>query len=351
MIDREIGPYRVKDQIPFRGPGRLFEGVHAVLGRKVAIREIPSDVFTDDLSRERFLRAAKIVQRHATEYLAAVHLCREVSGTILLVTEHFPSSLGDHLIREGGVRSGDVVAVGRALLQGVKFLHENGIVHGNICEETVAFASDGSPKLTSWGVRRSCAGKSGEGADGDVAGDLQAVGELLQRLEKAGSSASGGAPSSSCAAQGGGRTGIQAVIAKALAPDRADRYPTAEEFLADLERLPQGRGELCGGGRRDETEIFPLLRFPGRRVSWGLLFGLMLVPLVFATMTRKTDLPKVPHKGVVERGSESDASPGGALPGLLPIRKTAVKKGDDLAQQKKEPDRKRTKGEKKEERE
>jgi len=311
MTDREIGPYRVKEQIPFRGPGRRFAATHAVLGRKATIRELPCASFGTADIKSAFLRAAKIVQRHAPQGVAVVQLCVEDADWISLVTEPWGETLEEQLQSGASFEPRAAVALCVSVLEGLRFLHQNGIVHGNVGAHSVVVAGDGAAKLVEWGVPRGYGSASylspecAAGNDPAERDDLYAAAVLLGRLAGDGVGAA-----------------LREVLERALAPDPAGRFPDVREFLAALEALPPGDEEPAREG-----DAPPLLRFPGRRVPWTLLFGLMLALFVFVSMTRKSPpLPQVPHL----EGRKAPAS----LPGLPPI---PAKQGETGQRQKRPP--------------
>ncbi len=145
-----------------------------------------------------------------------------------------------------GLDTAESVAIVGRVLRALARVHAGGAVHGELGPETVAVPARGEVKLLGLGlgrVRRALAFRDGAaprqaaflapellaGAPGDPRSDLYGAGALLVFL------LAGAAPARPFAPKAGLPPALVPVLARALAPDPAARFASAEEMLRDLE--------------------------------------------------------------------------------------------------------------------
>jgi phosphate/phosphite/phosphonate ABC transporter binding protein len=283
------GKYRLGRLIGEGGMGAVYEAEHTGLGAHVAVKILSEGGVVDEKALSRFRREARAMGaiRH-DNVVAVMDTGTDEDGTPFLVMEHLEGeSLSAVLRRAKVLPARSAVNIAAQLLSGLAAAHSRGITHRDLKPGNVFVTrqADGSErvKILDFGVSKLgdamrtlnvtadgvlvgtpnfMAPEQVEGrADVDARADLYAAGVLLYRmvtgrLPYAASSSEElyrriltGAAAPPRALRPDLSESLEAVIRKAMQPDRAQRYATAQEFrmalLAATPDLARGGLDLC----------------------------------------------------------------------------------------------------------
>ena len=275
MRDLDVGEvldgYRVEGLLARGGMASIFRAVDEDSGEVVALKVPHLHYEADVVFWERFRREEEIALRLDHPNLIRARPPRREKTRVYLVMELVAGRSLAAVVREDGpLAPSRAVELARQAGEALAYLHAHGIVHGDVKPDNVLLGDDGRVRLLDFGVahvetarRLTVSGLSASigtpdymapeqlrGRAGDARADVFALGTMLYemitgRLPYAGSDweerlrakrlddplpPSVHAPGLSPA--------LDAVVMKAIAPDVADRYPTAVDFLADLRDPP-----------------------------------------------------------------------------------------------------------------
>jgi eukaryotic-like serine/threonine-protein kinase len=268
------GRYRLGEQIGAGGMARVYRAEDTRLDRTVAVK-ILSAQFADDPSFvDRFRREARTAAKLNHPNVVGVYDNGAEDGTNYIVMEYVEGrTLAEFLSGGGRLSPTKSVEVAEAVCTALEYAHERGVVHRDIKPGNIMVTHDGLVKVMDFGIARltttaetvaqtaavlgTAAYLSPEQAQGqsvDGRSDIYSLGCVLFEL------LTGSAPFSGDSAMAVAMKHIHdappvaskvnpeitpqmdAVVMKALAKNRDNRYQTASEFREDLERLR--RGEL-----------------------------------------------------------------------------------------------------------
>jgi serine/threonine protein kinase len=125
----------------------------------------------------------------------------------------------------GGASLAARLEVIRRVAEALAFAHNRGVIHRDLKPQNVMVGEFGEVYLMDWGVEQ-VAGTAGFRAPEphlDARSDIYSLGALLE-----------------CLLPGQPPPALHAIAAKAMDPQPGVRYPTASEFLLDLERFQNG---------------------------------------------------------------------------------------------------------------
>lgn len=149
------GRYELVHRIAGGGMGEVWQGRDTVLGRDVAVKVLRREYVDDADFRTRFRAEARHAAALTHPGIAAVFDYGEAAGTAYLVLELVRGeALSTILARDGrlGVdRTLDVVAQTARALQAA---HDAGVIHRDIKPGNLLVATDGSVKVTDFGIAR-----------------------------------------------------------------------------------------------------------------------------------------------------------------------------------------------------
>ena len=261
------------------GMSEVYRGFDVQLRRPVAIKRLRPDFSNNPGFRARFSREAQSAGRLSHSAIVAIYDTgeeRDATGPSIpfIVMELVEGrSLREVLRKEGKIPPWRALEVASAVLDALNCSHEAGIIHRDIKPANVMVTNTGDVKVADFGIARpvsetagtvTLAGtvvgtpqylspEQGRGEPVDARSDIYSVGCMLYELLVGEPPFTGDspvsivvqhvsdAPAPPSAAGPDISTAIDAIVLKALAKDPADRYQTATEMKADVERVLAGQ--------------------------------------------------------------------------------------------------------------
>ncbi|MCP4433506.1 MAG: serine/threonine protein kinase [Gammaproteobacteria bacterium] len=155
---RYIGPnrrYRIERVLASGGAGVVYQAQDMVLGRQVALKELLEDLASDQEQAERFKAEAKALALLNHAHILPVYDLLEDSGRFWLVMELMTGgTLLDRIEQPGAMEVDQCIDVTRGIASGLGFAHQQGFVHRDIKPANILFASEGSYRITDFGIAK-----------------------------------------------------------------------------------------------------------------------------------------------------------------------------------------------------
>jgi len=269
-----LGKYTLRSVRGRGAMGTVYEAWDPVISRRIAIKTVHLPDHTDPETQEglsRFRREAQAAGRLNHPNIVSVYDYGETEDLAYIVMEYIDGeAIKAKLDRRERLPMPSIRAVMEQVLSALQFSHDRGVVHRDIKPGNVILTAAGTAKITDFGIARiesssmtqhgamlgTPAYMSPEqfmGQATDARTDLYSAGALLYQLltgnrpyDSAVSAImhkvlSGRPPAPSAHAPG--LVPFDAIIAKAMARQPADRYPTADAFAADLRNAFLSAGE------------------------------------------------------------------------------------------------------------
>ncbi len=159
LEDVFAGRYRLLALVGTGGMGRVYRALDQQLGDIVALKVLRADLGADVGALERFVQEARLARRVTHRNVARTFDIGEHGGHRFLTMEYIEgASLGALLQAHGPLVESRVLALGRAILEGLAAAHEVGVVHRDLKPDNVLVAGDGRVVLTDFGIARDTAG-------------------------------------------------------------------------------------------------------------------------------------------------------------------------------------------------
>ncbi|HEY6650983.1 MAG TPA: Stk1 family PASTA domain-containing Ser/Thr kinase, partial [Actinomycetota bacterium] len=328
MSDSVLGErYRVEARIGAGGMAEVYRGFDQVLDRTVAIKVLLPQFARDAGFVARFRREAQAAARLNQPTIVGVFDTGADGDRQYIVMEFVEGrTLADFLTSGRRPTLVQAVELTRKIAEALAAAHAQGIVHRDIKPGNVMVTRDGFVKVMDFGIARmqtdvtapqtsSVIGTptylSPEQAQGqavDARSDIYSLGCVLYELLAGRPPFTGDTPVAIAYKQVNETPvppsahnpevppQLDAVVMKCLAKNPANRYQSAEELAADLERVKKGQDVeatplLAGAGdatqviaRPSPTQVMPPPEPEGssRKVWLGVLIGLLIFALLAA---------------------------------------------------------------------
>jgi serine/threonine protein kinase len=327
---QRIGQYEIISLLGKGGMGEVYLAQDHKLGRKVALKFLPSS-FTKDADRlRRFEREARAASALNHPNILTIHEIGEIEGHRFIATEFIDGETLRRKIATGPLRVNEALHIAEQIASALADAHGAGIIHRDIKPENIMLRRDGIVKVLDFGLAKVAEPKetgpedltrdlietgtgivmgtmaylSPEQARGlpvDARTDIWSLGvtlyemlsgrrpftgvtysdvlaSILEREPKSLTSFSTEVPEA-----------LEWIVNKALTKDRDDRYQTAREMLNDIRRLTQrlnAAAELDrGAASPSSTHSATAAASPSRSrkpIIWAAVLVLLTVVATFA---------------------------------------------------------------------
>jgi serine/threonine-protein kinase len=298
------GRYQVGEVLGYGGMAEVHRGRDLRLGRDVAIKMLRTDLARDPTFQMRFRREAQNAASLNHPAIVAVYDTGEEQAptgeTIPYIVMEFVNgrTLKEVLTAEGRLMPRRALEITADICAALEFSHRHGIIHRDIKPGNVMLTQTGQVKVMDFGIARALASgastmtqtsavigtaqylspEQARGEAVDARSDVYATGCVLFELLTGNPPFVGDNPVSVAYqhvredpmppsdANRDVTSDIDAVVLKALAKNRMNRYQSAAEMRGDLLRAANGRPVLATPVMR-EVEAAPMAAPPPRVVG------------------------------------------------------------------------------------
>jgi eukaryotic-like serine/threonine-protein kinase len=261
------GRYELEELVGSGGMSSVYRAHDRVLERRVALKVLHPRLKDEDEYVERFRREARMVAGLLHQNIVTVIDRGEDDGLPFIVFEFVAGENLKQLVgREGPLPVERALELAAQIARGLSFAHANGYVHRDVKPQNVLLNGDGEAKVTDFGIARSLDVKHGVTQTGTVLGtsdyiapeqaqgqrvdehtDVYSLGIVLYELLTGEVPFSGDnfvavamqhindmAPRVS-EKRPEVPPRVDAAVARALAKDPRDRFPTMSDFCTEIE--------------------------------------------------------------------------------------------------------------------
>jgi serine/threonine-protein kinase len=264
------GRYRIQRKLGAGGMADVYLAEDQELGRRVAIKILNGRHANDDQFIERFRREAKNAAALNHPNIVSIYDRGEAEDTYYIAMEFLDGrTLKELVVSRGAAPINVAIEYARQILSALRFAHRHGIVHRDIKPHNVLVDAEGRVKVTDFGIARAGTSQMTEtgsivgtaqylspeqarGGEVDPRSDLYSLGVVLYELLTGKTPFDGdtpveiamkhlsNAPEPPSKLRREVPPELDKVVLRALAKDPNERYQSADEMEADLERVARG---------------------------------------------------------------------------------------------------------------
>ena len=264
------GRYRILRKLGSGGMANVYLAEDEDLGRRVAIKILNDRYASDDSSNERFRREAKSAAALSHPHIVAIYDRGEADGRPYIAMEVIEGrSLKELIVARGPLPIQQAVGYAKQILNALRFAHRHGIIHRDIKPHNILLGAEDRLKVTDFGIARAGASQMTEvgsimgtaqylspeqarGVPVTASSDLYSLGVVLYEMLTGRTPFEGETsieiamkhlnepPRPPSAFRPEIPPELDQIVLRALAKDAGERYQTAEELSADLDRVEAG---------------------------------------------------------------------------------------------------------------
>jgi eukaryotic-like serine/threonine-protein kinase len=147
--------YALRGELGRGGMGIVHLAEDTVLGREVALKELPAHLMGSKELYERFRVEARALARLSHPGIVQVFdLVQGPSGSFMAMELVRGGSLDDKLVEGTPMSVGEVARLGAALARALEHAHASGVIHRDFKPQNVLITETGDPKVTDFGLAK-----------------------------------------------------------------------------------------------------------------------------------------------------------------------------------------------------
>jgi serine/threonine protein kinase len=154
MIGTRLAHYEITNHLGTGGMGEVYQALDTKLGRRVAIKLLPSTLASDAERLSRFRREAQMLAALNHPNIAQVYGLEESGETRCIVMELVEGETLQARIQKSRIPVDDALVIAKQIAEALETAHDKGIIHRDLKPGNVMLTGDGKVKVLDFGLAK-----------------------------------------------------------------------------------------------------------------------------------------------------------------------------------------------------
>jgi serine/threonine-protein kinase len=150
-----VGDYRIVKQLGEGGMGMVYLGEHHMLRQKVAIKALHPTLVSNESARDRFVREAEVLARlNHPNIIRLLNFYNLPQGCFIVMEFAEGETLEDMLQKSGLIPPAVCVPAFIQVLRALQYAHRQGVIHRDLKPSNIMMTAEGMAKLLDFGTAK-----------------------------------------------------------------------------------------------------------------------------------------------------------------------------------------------------
>ncbi len=154
LVGKQIGSYKILEEIGRGGMGVVYAARDERLGRMVALKALPPEYTSDRRRRDRLALEARAAADITHESIATIFALEEIDGELFIASELVRGETLRSELARGPVPPDRLVPTLIEIASGLSAAHLRGVIHRDLKPENLIRRTDGHIKILDFGLAR-----------------------------------------------------------------------------------------------------------------------------------------------------------------------------------------------------
>jgi len=147
-----LGDYEILGHLGSGGAGTVYRVRHSVTDRIEAIKILHEGPGDTSAQLERFMREIRVQASLQHPNIAGVHNAQQIDGRLVMAMEYVEGRNLREIIDRGPMAIAEAVKIAVQVLDGLRYAHEQGLIHRDVKPENILVTRSGEVKITDFGL-------------------------------------------------------------------------------------------------------------------------------------------------------------------------------------------------------
>ncbi|MBN1312062.1 MAG: serine/threonine protein kinase [Anaerolineae bacterium] len=151
---RNLGPYRVIEQLGIGGMATVYKAYQPNMDRHVAIKILPRHFATDPTFVGRFEQEAKVIAKLENARILPVYDYGEDGGVTYIVMRYLATGTLAERLQTGTLSLEEIVRITGQIAEGLDYAHRQGVIHRDVKPSNILLDQGGDVYITDFGISK-----------------------------------------------------------------------------------------------------------------------------------------------------------------------------------------------------
>jgi serine/threonine protein kinase/Flp pilus assembly protein TadD len=148
--------YQIIEKLGRGGMGSVYRVLDKKLNEEVALKLLNSEIASDEKTLERFSNELKLARKIVHKNIGRMYEFMEEQGTHFITMEYVPGEdLKSFIKRVGQLPVGKAISIGKQILEGLEEAHRLGTIHRDLKPGNIMIDKEGNARIMDFGIARS----------------------------------------------------------------------------------------------------------------------------------------------------------------------------------------------------